>query len=110
MFRNRKVCLAKGDDSMKRVLLGIGLTAVALTLTIMFFGSALAFSLSLQNLHINAASFAQPINSTVLASPMTSADEAQIGKSQPDSIRFEEYQATDHVCQRDKASDQNVGF
>ena len=95
---------------MKRLFLGIGLTAAALTLAIMFFGSALAFSLSLQNLHINAASFAQPVVSTVLASPMTSTDESAIGTSQSDGISLEEYQASDHVCQRGKTSEQSIGF
>lgn len=95
---------------MKRVFLGLGLTALALALVIMFLGSAFEFSLSLQNLHISAASFAPLGTSTVLASPMTSADEAQIGNSESNTIRFQEYQASDHVCQRDKVNDQDMGF
>lgn len=95
---------------MKRVFRSIGLTALAFALVILFLGSALAFSLSLQNLHISAVSFAQPANGTVLAAPMTSEDESQISLSQSDGVRLEEYQASDHVCQREKTDDEGVGF
>jgi hypothetical protein len=95
---------------MKKVYLSIGLAALMLMVALLFLTSAFAFSLSLQNLRINAASFASPAASVLLASPMTSADEAEIGKPQSDSIRFEDFQQSEHVCNRTKTSAQDTGF
>jgi hypothetical protein len=95
---------------MKKVYVGLGLTALALTMVLLFVTSAFAFSLSLQNLHINAASFAAPVAPALFASPMTSADEAAIGQPQSGSIRFEELPTADHVCQRDKVNAESNGF
>lgn len=95
---------------MKRVYVGVGLTALVLAVVLLFVTSAFAFSLSLQNLRINAASFAAPAASVILASPMTSAEEAAIGQPQINTIHFEEFPQADHVCQRDKVNAEGTGF
>jgi hypothetical protein len=95
---------------MKKIYLGIGLTALLLAVVLLFLTSAFAFSLSLQNLRINAASFAPPAASAVFAAPMTSSDEAVIARPISDNIRLEEMQETDHVCQRSKTNAPGTGF
>lgn len=93
---------------MKKIMIGLSVGG----LMILLLASALAFSLSLQVLNVNAASFALP-TSSVLADPMTSDAESQIGSPASDPVRFQTVQVPAHVCNRDKGSnstDSQAGF
>lgn len=91
---------------MKKVYLGV----IALGLMLLLLAGALAFSFTLQNLRVNAFSFVQPAAAAVLAAPMTSSDEAAIVSPEPSEVRFEEFQAPTHVCQKDKLQDRATDF
>lgn len=90
---------------MNRVIM---LTVAALLLVLVT--SALAFSLTLQGLHVNAASFNAPGVKAVEAAAMTSADEAQVGQPSGEMVRMDVYTAPVRLCERDKASDGRGGF
>ncbi len=91
---------------MKKAL--TALSAVALIIVLL--ASALAFSLSLQNLNINAGSFLLSAASSANAAPMTSNDEAAIGQTRSDTIRLQVDDVPQHVCKRNKTSDTSAGF
>ncbi len=91
---------------MKRVFLGMGITALMLLLL----AGAFAFSLTLQNLHVNAMSFSKPAPFALYTEPMTSADEAAISSPDADGVRLEEYQASQRVCSKNKTPDRATDF
>jgi hypothetical protein len=91
---------------MKRIFLGASIAVLALFLL----SSAVAFSVSLSSLHINAASFVLPVAAPLASAPMTYSDESNIGQPQANSVRFEAVSKSGHVCQRDKASESSDGF
>ncbi len=91
---------------MKKVLIALSVGALLFLLV----ATAFAFSFTLQNLHISAASLVQPLGSPVLAAPMTSADESNMSTTTQDHVRFETVQEPEHICQKDKTKDQGVGF
>lgn len=97
---------AKGDDSMRKLYIGLGIFALALLLLT----SAFAFSLTLQNLRLNALSFGQPAAALVIAAPMTSATEAEIASPDSEGVRLEEFVRPDHVCNKDKLSEHTTDF
>jgi len=86
------------------------LTLAVVGLMFVLAATAVGFSLSLQNLHVNAASFAAPVIAPAYAAPMTYADESNIQEPQSSTIRFEEYQAPEHVCERSKTNGTSAGF
>ena len=85
---------------MKKIIIGLSVGGLMLLLL----ASALAFSLSLQALNVNAASFTLP-SSSVLAAPMTSDAESQIDAPASDPVRFQTTQQPTHLCDRDKGTD-----
>ncbi len=91
---------------MKRITLGIGILALLLLL----FAGAFAFSVTLQNLHVSAYSFAQPAEAAVITAPMTGADESAISSPSTDSVRMERFDHSTHVCEKDKAPDSATDF
>lgn len=91
---------------MRKLILVLSVVGLTLVLA----ATAVGFSLSLQNLHVNAASFAAPALAPVHAAPMTYADESNVSQPQGSTIRFEDYQAPSHVCERDKSGDASAGF
>jgi hypothetical protein len=90
---------------MKRISIAIGITLLMLTLL----GSAFAFSLTLQDLHVNAFSFAQPAEAAVTGAPMTSDDEAAISAPSSESVHLADF-APQHVCNRDKTQGNSTDF
>ncbi|HZQ08774.1 MAG TPA: hypothetical protein VFD70_19480 [Anaerolineae bacterium] len=84
--------------------------ASAVGLMMILLASALAFSLSLQNLNINAGSFLLSAATPVNAVPMTSNEEAAISQPSSDTIRLQVDDAPQHVCKRNKTSDTSAGF
>ncbi len=91
---------------MRKLYLGMGVAALMLLLLT----SALAFSLTLQNLRVNAMSFVQPAAAIVIAAPMTSADESEIASPNSTGVRFEEFEQTDHFCQKYKSLETATDF
>lgn len=91
---------------MKKLSIGMAVTALALLLL----ASAFAFSASLANLRVNALSFVQPAQAAVVASPMTLVDEAQLASPSSEPVRMQEFQQSDHVCQKDKLQDRVTDF
>jgi len=90
---------------MKRITIAIGITLLML----MLLASAFAFSMTLQDLHVSAFSFAQPAEAAVTDSPMTSDDEAAISAPSSDSVHLADFKPQ-HVCNRDKSSDNASDF
>jgi hypothetical protein len=91
---------------MRKVTIGIAVTALVLLLL----ASAFAFSATLASLRVNALSFVEPAEAAVIASPMTSLDEAQLASPLSETVRMEEFQQTDRVCQKDKIQDRAPDF
>lgn len=91
---------------MKKVYIGIGITALVLLLL----GTAFAFSVTLQSLRLNALSFAEPVAAAVIAAPMTFADEAEIASPDSEGVRLEQYQARQAVCAKRQAQPETTGF
>lgn len=88
---------------MRKIFVGVGITVML----VLLLAVALAFSATLQDLHINAGSFSESIvaPAAAAAAPMTSAEEGQIAVPSSDQVRFEEFQAPSHICQKDKTTD-----
>jgi len=95
----------KGADKMKKLIIGASVTAFLLVL----FVSVFAFSTSLSNLRISAATFAKP-SVPVFAAPMTFADESEITVPQADSVRFQQLEQSERVCARKKSQANTAGF
>lgn len=92
---------------MKRMTMGIGITA----LLVLLLASAFAFSVTLQNLRVNALSFAQPAEAAAVEEPMTGADESAISSLDADEVRMEEFeQADDHLCRKNRLADRATDF
>jgi hypothetical protein len=91
---------------MKKIYLAVGATVMLLLLL----GTALVFSATLSNLHVNAASFAIPAVAPAAAAPMTYADESNLASPQADRVRFQDVERDDHICQRDKVDAPSGGF
>lgn len=91
---------------MRKIYIGIGITALVLLLL----ASALAFSLTLQNLRINSFSFVRPAAAAVVAVPMTSADEAAIASPESNTVRLEEFQQPERVCNKTKIQNHTKDF
>jgi hypothetical protein len=91
---------------MRKISVTLAVTALMLLLLV----SALAFSVTLQNLRINTFSFARPAAASVIAVPMTSADEAAIMSPESNTVRFEEFQQPQHVCDKNKARNRTTDF
>ena len=91
---------------MRKIFIGIGITA----LLFLLLASALAFSMTLQNLRVNALSFAQPAEAAVITAPMTSSDEANISSPESNGVRLQEMQQPERFCQKDKAQDHATDF
>lgn len=91
---------------MRKMYIGIGITALLLLLL----AGAFAFSLTLQNLRVNALSFAQPIAASVIAAPMTFADEAEIASPESEGVRLEEIQQSEGLCRKNKVQDRATDF
>lgn len=90
---------------MNKLIIGASVTV----LMVFLFASAFAFSASLANLRIGAASFTKP-SAPVFAAPMTYADESNISAPQADTVRFQPIDNQEHVCQRDRIQSNTVGF
>lgn len=90
---------------MKKFIIGASVTAFLLVL----FASAFAFSASLSNLRISAGTFAKP-SVPVVAAPMTFADESEITAPQADSVRFQQLEKSERVCERKKSQANTAGF
>ncbi len=91
---------------MRKMYLALGTIALLLLLLV----GAFAFSLTLQNLRVNALSFAQPAAAASIAAPMTFADEAEISSPATDGVRLEEFQAPKGFCQKNKGHDRATDF
>ena len=91
---------------MRKVYIGIGITALALLLLT----AAFAFSLTLQNLRLNALSFAEPAAAAIVAAPMTWSDESEITATSSDGVRLEEFAKPEHVCSKDEMQDSGTDF
>lgn len=91
---------------MKRIYMGIGITVVLCLLL----AGAFAFSLTLQNLRVSALSFAQPAEASAIEVPMTGADEAVISSPSLDQVRMQEFDQTEHLCQKGKVQDRATDF
>lgn len=83
---------------MKKLMVGLAVTAIALVIV----GSVFAFSMSLYDLRINAITLHSFQVSPVPAAPMTSADETNIGSS----VSFEQVTLPlpEGTCHRDSQS------
>ncbi|TAH50089.1 MAG: hypothetical protein EYC68_15090 [Chloroflexota bacterium] len=91
---------------MRKVYISIGIAAFALLLL----ASAFAFSFTLQNLRVNAFSFAQPAAAAVIAAPMTSAEEAEISSPSLGSVRLEPVTVRERLCQKNKGQVRTTDF
>jgi hypothetical protein len=91
---------------MKKFYIGIGITA----LMVLLLASAFAFSLTLQSLRVNALSFVEPVAASIIAAPMTSADEAEIASPESGGVRLEEFEARHAVCAKRQAQEEASGF
>jgi hypothetical protein len=91
---------------MRKLLIGGGITALVLLLL----ATAFAFSLTLQNLRLNALSFVQPAAALTIAAPMTSADESEIASPDSTGVRIEEFQKREHACNREKLRESATDF
>lgn len=91
---------------MRKMFIAIGIAALLLLLL----ATAFAFSLTLQNLRVNALSFAQPVSASSIAAPMTSTDESEIASPVSDGVRLEEFQQPERICQKNKVQDRATDF
>lgn len=91
---------------MRKLYIGFGVIALALLLLT----AAFAFSLTLQNLRLNALSFSPPAAAIVIAAPMTSDVESNISSPDNRGVRLEQFVQPEHVCNKNKVQEYTTDF